>query len=423
MNSCRISVTRRVGRAALAVLAVPILALATGGVANASPTAAAADSAGVVQRAVSFTVQNVNRSKIACKTDGKTYHVRGHVTGTAQSLADPQAVTLLLHGLSYGEFFSNYTAQDGYNFADGQAESGHVTVTVDRLGYGASDKPIGQDICFGSRADIAHQIVRQLRSGSYTTEGAASAAFHKVVLAGHSVGSIIAQAEAYSFGDIDGLMVLSYSDTNVSLAAKTALTIATQQCNAGGQRQAGTSGPTGYIYFGADTPAKFIEAHFYTPNADPAVVDTTAGLRSRDPCGDILSYKTAVASNLANIGSIHVPTLVAIGAVDAIYPVPADKQASLLTGESDVTAVTIPGSGHALTLHRSAGVFSTQVSEWLMKHGFGGWVMPVGAPNTGGGSTAARDHSALEIWGFVLLALGLGGGLMLRRRDHGARER
>ncbi len=232
------------------------------------------------------------------------------------------------------------------------------------------------------------------------------------------MGSIIAQAEAYSFGDIDGLMVLSYSDINVSLAAKTALTIATQQCNAGGQRQAGTSGPTGYIYFGADTPAKFIEAHFYTPNADPAVVDTTSSLWSRDPCGDILPYKTAVASNLANIASIKVPTLVLTGAADAIYPVPSDKQASLLTGSSDVTAVTVAGSGHALTLQRSAGMFSTQVSNWLMHKGFGGWAMPVGAPDTGGGSAPPRDHSALETWGFALLALGLGGGLMLRRRDH-----
>lgn len=183
------------------------------------------------------------------------------------------------------------------------------------------------------------------------------------------MGGLIAQAEAYSFGDIDGLMVLSYSDTNVSLAAKTALTIATQQCTAGGQRQSGNSGPTGYIYFGADTAAKFIEAHFYPPNADPTVVETTAGLRSRDPCGDILSYKTAVASNLANIAKITIPTLVVIGAEDAIYPVRADKQASLLTGSSDVTPITIAGSGHALTLHRSAGMFSAQVSNWLMQKG------------------------------------------------------
>lgn len=79
---------------------------------------------------------------------------------------------------------------------------------------------IREDICFGSRADVAHQIVQQLRSGKYTTDGATSLAFPQIVLAGHSVGGLIAQAEAYTFGDIDGLVVLSYSDTDVSPAAK-----------------------------------------------------------------------------------------------------------------------------------------------------------------------------------------------------------
>jgi len=416
MHSCRKSIVGRAGRAVLAALTVPVLALSSGGIARAAAPDAADTDNGIVQRSVSFTVQNVNRSLIACKADGATYTVRGHLTGSTQSLADPGSVTLLLHGLSYGEFFGDFTAVDGYNFARWQAASGHSTVTIDRLGYGASDKPPGQDICFGSRADIAHQIVQQLRSGKYTTGDAESAAFSKVALAGHSVGGIIAQAEAYSFGDIDGLMVLSYSDTDVSLAATAALGIATQQCQAGGQRQGGDSGPNGYVYFGADLAIKFIEAHFFTANADPAVVNATATLRSRDPCGDVLSYKAAVASNTVNLSKITVPTLVLIGAKDAIYPVPADKQASLLTGSKDVTAITIPDTGHALTLHRSAGTFSTQVSNWLMQKGFGGRVMPAGAPATGGGSTSGQQVTAISIWGAVLMALGIGGFLVIRRR-------
>lgn len=411
-------------RAALAVAVAMVVPLTTAAVAQAQPAAHAATAAesGVVQRAVTFTVVNRNRSLIACKSDGATYQVRGHITGAMTDLAHPQTATLLLHGLSYGEFFSNYTAQPGYNFARNQAEAGHVTVTVDRLGYGASDKPVGADICFGSRADIAHQMVQQLRAGSYTTSGAVSPTFPKVVLAGHSVGAIIAQAEAYSFGDIDGLVLLSYSDTDVSLSAQAALGIAIDQCKAGGQRQGGTTGPNGYIYFGADTPEKFIEGHFYTPNADPKVVETTAALRNRDPCGDILSYKTAVAANLANVGKIKTPTLVLAGGRDAIYPVPATKQASLLTGSEDVTPVTVPETGHALTLHRSADQFEAHLSSWLVGHQFGGWVMPAGAADTGGGSAAAVGHQELLSWGIALVAVSAGMSLVLvhRRRASGA---
>ena len=402
----------------VAGLAVPSLLIASAAGASATTPirhAAEVNSSDIVQQAVSFSVRNVNGTGIDCTANGARYTVRGHITGTAQSLADPQTVTLLEHGLSYGEFFGNSDIP-GYNFAERQAEAGHVTVTVDRLGYGASDKPVGDNICFGSRADIAHQEVQQLKAGSYTTTGASSAKFAKVVLAGHSVGGIIAQTEAYTFGDIDGLMVLSYSDTDVSLGATSALAIATDQCQAGGMRQHGDTGPTGYVWFGADTPEKFIEAHFYTPGADPAVVAKVAAMRSEDPCGDILSYKKAVATDLANIGKITVPALVLTGGRDAIYPVPADKQASLLTGSSDVSAFTIPDTGHALTFHYSQDQFQAQLSMWLTDHHFGGWAMPVGSADTGGGSTSATTHPALLSIGSLLLVMAAGVLLLGRPR-------
>ena len=366
---------------------------------------------------MSFTVENTNDTDIACEADGQTYEVRGHLVGPANALEDPQAVTLLLHGLSYGEFFGNYSEQPGYNFAQKQAEDGHVTVVVDRLGYDSSDKPEGTGICFGSRADIAHQMVEQLRSGDFATDGGDSPSFSTVVLAGHSVGSIIAQAEAYSFGDIDGLMVLSYSDTDVSPAAMTALQTAVTECEAGGGPVEGDSGPGGYVYFGAATPEMFIMAHFFTDNADPTVVQTTASLRNRDPCGDITSYKAAVDTNLANIDQIDVPVLVATGGEDAIYPVPADKQASLLTGSDDVTAVTIPATGHALTLHRTADEFQAEVSQWLVDHDFGGPMMPVGGVDAGAGGTAETEGGVASWYlpvGGALLLLGAGVGLRVR---------
>jgi len=99
-------------RAALAVAVAMVLPLTTAAVAQVQPAAHAATAAesGVVQRAVTFTVVKRNRSLIACKSDGATYQVRGHITGAMTGLAHPQTATLLLHGLSYGEFFSNYTA-------------------------------------------------------------------------------------------------------------------------------------------------------------------------------------------------------------------------------------------------------------------------------------------------------------------------
>ena len=150
--------------------------------------------------------------------------------GPAGGIDSAETVTLFLHGLSYGEFFTNFEAIPGYDFSAKQARDGHVTVVIDRLGYDSSDRPPGFGICIGSQADIAHQIVEQLRSGDYDTAGTDSPSFDEVVLAGHSVGGLIAQAEAYTFGEIDGLMVLSYSDVAFSPSARAAARQASVEC-------------------------------------------------------------------------------------------------------------------------------------------------------------------------------------------------
>ena len=379
-----------------AALFVPALLFAGAG------PAAAADG-GVVQHEISFTVQNINSTDVKCAADGKTYQIRGHLTAPVQALSSPGAVTLLLHGLSYGEFFGDYTAQDGYNFAEAQAEAGHAVVTIDRLGYGASDQPAGSSICFGSQATMAHEMIGDLKTGKYALDGTPSPSFPQVILAGHSVGGMITQIEGSTFHDADALAVLSYSDTVVSLAAQTAPAQATQACQAGGTLKNGTSGAPGYIYFGADTPEQFIEAHFYPMNADPAVVNTTASLRSRDPCGDVQSYKAAAAVSLAGVPSITTPTLVMIGERDAIYSTPATTQAALFTHDTKVTAITIPDTGHALVLHLSAPTVRADFSKWLVDSGFGGMVMPTGAADTGGGGASPNDTALIFVLGAGLL--------------------
>lgn len=332
-----------------------------------APAGAADD--GIVRREVGFEVRNVNRSKVPCDADGKTYTVRGSITAPRAALDDPGSVTLLLHGLSYGEFFSTYQEQAGYDFARKQAADGHVTVAIDRLGYDSSDRPNGLGICLGSQADMASQMVEQLRAGTYRMSGGSPAAFKRVVLAGHSVGALITQVASYSFDTPDGVALLSYSDTVVSPATKKALAIATKVCRAGGVKADGGSGPDGYAYLGK-TDADFVAAHFFPANADPAVVDGTTALRNRDPCGDLLSYETAVGVNLRLARTIDVPALVLIGAKDAIYPTPAATQARRLTGSPSVTSVTLPNVAHALTLHDNRNVFHKQFSSWLDSQGF-----------------------------------------------------
>lgn len=127
-------------------------------------------------------------------------------------------------------------------------------MVVDRLGYVSSNKPDGFQICVGSRADIAHQMVLALKSGNDDADGMKAPAFGKVALAGHSYGGQIAQVEAHSFGDIDGLIVTGYSDRVQSDLLKSNAAYAASVCATGRLRVGGT-GPAGYAPFGPPSGA------------------------------------------------------------------------------------------------------------------------------------------------------------------------
>ena len=263
------------------VSGVPLVALLT---ALACLASAGVASARVVSQPVTFSVENVNRSKVSCAADGATYRVAGHLVGPEAAFAPgapAPSVTLYLHGLGFGEFFWRFTAVPGYDYSQALAKAGHVSVVIDRLGYDSSDHPFGTNTCIGAQADIAHQIAGDLRTGQYGISGGGSrpVAFSRVALAGHSIGGAIAQVEAYSFDDVDALAVISYADQSSQRAqnefAKTATVCAT-----GGQPAEDNqpTSPGGYAFFG-QTDADFQAAMFH--NAQPAVVHVATSARNR----------------------------------------------------------------------------------------------------------------------------------------------
>src|SRR5437764_1482064 len=136
---------------------------------------------------VRFRVANTNRSGIPATSDGKTYTVRGHLTGPRRVLAHPHAVTLYFFGYDAGEWNWRLTDVKGYNHPLEMARRGHVSVTIDELGYDSSDHPEGMGTCMGAQADMAHKIVGMLRRGRYGARGRRAPRFSEIVLAGHDV--------------------------------------------------------------------------------------------------------------------------------------------------------------------------------------------------------------------------------------------
>jgi pimeloyl-ACP methyl ester carboxylesterase len=331
-------------------------------------TAARAD--GTVVRDVSFRVQNTNTSGVPCPSDNATYTVHGHLVGPQSALAGnkPRVVTVYLTGQDMGEWNWRLTAISGYDWPAEMARLGHVSLTIDMLGYGASGDPEGEQSCWGSQADVAHQIITQLRSGAYAVGRGRPVKFQKVVLAGHDSGGAIAEIEAYSYKDIDGLALVTYADQGFTPLLMERLVRAGTVC-AGGGEPAYPGGPGGYYYM--ERPDEYGPDLFY--DADPAVIDAVIRLRERNPCGAIQWAAPAVNINSVRVAEIKPPVLLVIGGEDKIWTQDGwSQQQGHFSGSSDVTAKSIPGTGHYPMFERTRDEFREIFATWLTGHKLGG---------------------------------------------------
>jgi pimeloyl-ACP methyl ester carboxylesterase len=349
---------------ALTLVALPALLLMAAPAADAKK----AKKVKTASVAVTFTVHNTNTSKFACTSDGATYQVKGHITGPASVLASaakkkrkrPKAATLYLHGLGVAEWLWYFTSYPSYNYALQQAKAGHVSVTVDRLGYGASSKPPGDQVCIGSEADVAHQIVQALRTGSYAVATGKPVKYKRIALAGHSASGEISILEAYSYRDVNAVIVVAFSFSNLN-AANIAFGNQRNSCTAG-------TGPSpGYAYFG-QSGTEFEKTFFHS--ATPVIRAVAVPLHPADPCGLNLTLIDALNKQAAGVRTIKVPALEICGANDVLYaPYGCEAQIERFASK-DKKTVIVKNAGHGLPLEKPARTFRRKLGRWLSKRGF-----------------------------------------------------
>jgi pimeloyl-ACP methyl ester carboxylesterase len=337
----RTALTRAFATAALALAATSAL----------PATAAAQGPSDVVDIPLAFSVTNLDRSQVPCASDAGRHVVRGHLVAPRAFLSSPgtPSVTVYLHSLSTGEWQWRFPGMD---YAAQMAARGLASVTIDRLGYGASDRPHGMLLCVGADADVLHQIIGALRAGTYTATGAQPVRFGRIAVAGPSIGGLIAEIEAYSFHDVHGLVELGYADGGTNFSADDVVT------GMGAGRPCLFSG-----YADFTTPERARQAFYGVPDD---VTDRAMALRSRDPCGDLISSFAATAVNLARVRRIDTHVLLVYGRQDlTVRASAAAGQRARFTGSGDVTSVFLEGTGHFFMLGATADRFRDVMAAWL----------------------------------------------------------
>jgi pimeloyl-ACP methyl ester carboxylesterase len=321
--------------------------------------AASAVAESTVELPVSFQVANTNTSAAPCLSDGATYTIRGHISGPQAALASGKArsITVYLFGYEAGEWNWDLKGVSGYDYAAEMAKLGNVSLTLDELGYGASGRPEnGNDTCQGAEADITHQIIQKLRHGEYTLGENDGIAFSTVVLAGHDVGGQVAEIEAYSYSDIDGLILVTWADQGFTPYIIERATLASfQTC---------TESASGYVHYVSEQ--EFRTLLFY--NADPRVIDAADALRSLNPCGIIRSTPpAALVEDRAHAPQIKVPVLIVFGDNDTLVWTRQgeEEEQGNFSGSSDKSTVFIPEAGHFVMFARTAPLFDSTMSGWL----------------------------------------------------------
>lgn len=293
--------------------------------------------------------------------DATPYQVSG--TLCSRGSIHKKTLQIALHGATYSRLYWDWPYQpEIYSYARRATAAGYAVLSLDRIGIGASDHPPAEAVTIESNAYVVHQIVQTLRGGGEIIPSFGRVRAERIVLVGHSLGSVISIQEAATYGDVDGLVLTGVSHTVTP--ALNELLAALYPANLDPQF-AGQSLPDGYLTTLPGTRGIF----YYEPSTDPAVLALDEATKQTVTTAELATAVPALGLS----GAIHVPVLVVVGDFDeAFCAAPScsvsgslEDEASFFAPDACLETAVIAGSGHDLNLHVQAPQTYDVVLSWM----------------------------------------------------------
>ncbi|MCM6773719.1 lysophospholipase [Nocardia sp. CDC159] len=309
----------------------------------------------------------------------KSQHIWGELCARPADLVDGHAVQLLLHGAYYNHAYWNSSYGDGsYSYARNMAARGVPTFAIDRIGQGRSTRPQSAEITVRDDAFVVHQIVQALKAGTV-----GNTRFGPVVLAGHSVGSIVAWQEAAEYRDVQGLII-----TGMLHVVPVNAGILTAGSNFRPARLdpkfQGENLDPGYW-----TTAEGSRGQLFHHEVDPGIVAWDEANKDASSAVEFAGAFTYATSDLTR--SIRVPVLIiqaekdfllcGTGGADCSSAKAIEaREAPYYSPEACLQVVQVPNAGHSIALSRNHEIEEKASAHWSDKF-FGTGGQP---PRTGG---------------------------------------
>jgi pimeloyl-ACP methyl ester carboxylesterase len=304
--------------------------------------------------------REVSFSVTLSPADPTPYQVVGDLC--ARGSLHGNTLQITLHGATYSHLYWDFPFQpEVYSYVRRATAAGYAVLNLDRIGIGRSDRPPAAAVTIDANAFVVHQIIADLRSGERVVPAFGRVRAGKVVLVGHSLGSVISIAEAATYGDVDGLVLTGVSHEVSPVLGEILGTLYPANLD---PRFSGLAIPDGYLTSLPGHRNVFYQAPFYDPQVlalDDQTKETvtTAELDTAFPA-------------LALSTGIHAPVLVMVGDYDlAFCGAPTCSASGSLASEPSfypnarLETAIIPETGHDVNLHFHAPAAFDTILRWV----------------------------------------------------------
>ena len=313
----------------------------------------------------------------------------GRIEGDLCLPSSPSSTLIItVSGGSYSRIYWDFPYEpESYSFTRAMVERGHPVFNIDRLGIGESEHPPSVQMTVQLGGQSLHEVISAARAGDLGPE------FTNIVLAGHSLGTGLAEYEIARYQDVDALIAtgLAHNFNEITLAQAVSsfqpVALDPQFADSG-------IDPT---YFTTRPGTR--ESSFYASEyVDPEVVALDEATKATVSAGEFATLTQVLGAGLIGGGpvctllgalcqpaeeillgptnSIRVPVLFVMGDQDSLNCGPTGSDCSSAAalraaeapywrGSPCFTVSMVENAGHDINLHIGGDAWFDVADQWL----------------------------------------------------------